>query len=65
MDDHDALELKELPEEYREPVRRIAKLTQAEQLAALDVVRRFWQATSDKAIPGDTLEDQIKHLING
>ena len=64
MDDHGALELKDLPEEYREPVRRIAKLTQAEQMATLDIVRRFWQSTTNKTISGDTLEDQIKNLIN-
>jgi len=32
-------------------------------MATLDIVRRFWQSTTNKTISGDTLEDQIKNLI--
>lgn len=63
MDDHGALELSELPEEYREPVKRIAKLTAAEQLAVLDVTRRFWLRCGRGKLAGDSLKKQLDNLV--
>ena len=62
MDHCGVLDLSGLDAATAETVRQIHGMSQAQQLAILDTVQRFWAAGSDALQEGESLQDAIKRL---
>jgi len=61
MDDVGVINIDELSKEYRDMVKKMHKLTQAEQWAITEVVHKFWCGNFNEF---ENINDIIKHITN-